>query len=80
MPRVPVYSRHRRKPPPCYREGKRCEKRVVGCHSWCKDWKEWKEDDLKKKEEAYHLYRIEQTTEDYVVEKIREAKKKKGRG
>lgn len=57
-----------------------CEERKVGCHSVCEGYKKWQAQELAKKNEAYRLYNANRLTDDYVVEKIREAKKKKGRG
>ena len=75
MARVPVFSRHRRTMPPC----KGCEERKVGCHSVCDGYKKWQAQELARKDEAYSLYKTERIAEDYVVEKIRDNKKKKGR-
>lgn len=72
---VPVYSRHRRSTPPC----KGCEERVVGCHSVCEKYKDWKTDELKRMEYANNVYVTEKVANDYVVKKIRSMKAKKGR-
>ena len=79
MSRVPVFSRHKRTDSPCYGGGKGCDKRVVGCHSTCEKWKEWKTDELKRMEYANDLYVTEKLANDYVVKKIRSMKAKKGR-
>ena len=75
MSRVPAYSRHRRTAPPC----KGCEDRVVGCHSRCDKYKEWKAQDLEKIKQANDLHLAEQVVDDYVVKKIRSVKARKGR-
>lgn len=72
---VPVYSRHRRSTPPCMG----CEKRKVGCHSACDEYKEWKEGELQRSQQANDLYVTEKLANDYVVKKIRNMKAKKGR-
>ena len=79
MARVPVYSRHKRTDSPCYGGGKGCDKRVVGCHSTCEKWKEWKQADLERIKQANSLYVPEKLANDYVVTKIRNIKAKKGR-
>ena len=76
MARVPVFSRHKQTASPCYGGGKGCEKRKVGCHSVCDRYKKWQSQELAKKDEAYRLYKTNRVTEDYVVGRIREAKKK----
>lgn len=32
------------KKPPCYKEGKKCDKRVPGCHSKCDEYKDWRQE------------------------------------
>ena len=39
------------KKPPCYKDGKHCDKRTMGCHSSCKEYIEWERNRQQKLED-----------------------------
>lgn len=74
MPRVPMFTRHKRTIPPCMG----CEKRRVGCHSVCDGYKGWKEGELQRMKQANELYIADRLASDYVAKKIRSIKRTRG--
>ena len=63
------------KQPPCYKDGKDCDKRNKTCHETCKEFKDWREE----KDADNHAKRDKDNDEylAYVVPRIVERKKKK---
>ena len=67
---VPMFSRHKRDASPCYGDGNGCTERVVGCHSKCDKYKEWRTRELKRKDEAFNNYKAEKEARDYTINSI----------
>lgn len=67
-----IYSRL---PSPCLN----CERRYVGCHSNCEDYKAFREKVQKSKEAFYEDYRAKDIYMDFVTQSKRKHLKSKGR-
>lgn len=59
--------------PPCYR----CERRVLGCHSSCADYKAFQEEHLKQKYATIEARNKDKIVNHYRVNMIRRCKQKK---
>jgi hypothetical protein len=59
--------------PPCYR----CERRVLGCHSSCADYKMFREEHLKQKYARIEAKNKDRVADHYRVSIILRCKKKK---
>ena len=75
MPNVPMSTVYRRTLPPC----KDCADRHIGCHSECDGYKEWKEQEGKRKTDAVQTYRYERAVEDYEIKERIKNMKRRGR-
>ena len=73
MPNVPRSVIYRRTIAPC----KDYDERHIGCHSGCDSFKAWKEQEVKRKNDAIQTLRFERAVEDYEVrERIKNMRKR----
>jgi hypothetical protein len=65
---------------PCYKDGKDCAKRVVGCHAKCKEYTDWRADRTEKSKAIYKKNYGAHLAEDWEVRaKIKNIKRRKGK-
>lgn len=63
MTNIPRSSYYRRTPSPC----KNCDKRYLGCHSQCEDYKEWKIKEQEEHAKAINKQKAERMQEDILI-------------
>jgi hypothetical protein len=72
MDSVPVSIYHHRTVAPC----RDCSDRFIGCHSTCKKYADWSNDDKTKSDEARRKHDAENMKKDYAIQG--HIKRKKG--
>ena len=64
-----------RQKPPCKREGRDCEKRYIGCQSWCEEYQDWLAAHEEEKSKYYAAKRNE--ADSFLISQINRINKRK---